>query len=831
VAAHALGRAHHELGEVADACRVLADAADDAARYGLSTREGHVRNSLGLSLYTIGDHDGADRQLDRAEALLSGTDQARVVMQRAIIDVHRGRLLDGLARFNAALRPLESGGDHVAAARLVVSRGVAHSLLGNLDAAERDFRDGRQRALDCAELALAASAEANIAFVLGRRGDVPGSLEWFDRARESYATTGEPGRYLAILDCDLCEVLLLAGLRREATDAAHRAIEASRRGENIVQEAEAQLLLAHSLAASGDAVGSADAARSARDLFSAADRPTWALRARYAELLATSAATGATPSTIAEARAIADDLDAAGWSAEAARSRILAGRLLIERADLAAARKELAAAARARSRGTAVERADAWQATAMLRRAEGDRRGARRAVTAGLDVVERHRATLGATELRAGVSAHGIELARLGVEMALEDRRPQEVLRRVDRARGVALRFPPAKPPQDADLAGHLEQLRALDAERRAARLAGEPFESTQRRQAALEQTIRQRSRLARGLHDPIDGRLDVPRLRRALGDRVLVEYVQLGDAVHAVIVDRRRTVLHDLASADDVTAEVDAALFGLRRLITGVAGPVTEAMRETVRHATARLSSLLLGPLDRARELVIVPSPLVRSVPWSLLTDGRTPVTVTPSAATWLRPPRPLPNPRRVAVIAGPALPAATAEARAVAAIHPDSDLLEGAAATAAATLAACSRADLMHVASHGYFRDDSPLFSSLELADGPLTLYDIERLPRVPHTVVLSACDAATTGVPAGDEVVGTAMTLIGIGVRAVIAPLLPVSDDGAGALMVDVHRRLRAGDGAAHALARATEGRRGRRGALDAATFVCIATDIGT
>jgi hypothetical protein len=40
--------------------------------------------------------------------------------------------------------------------------------------------------------------------------------------------------------------------------------------------------------------------------------------------------------------------------------------------------------------------------------------------------------------------------------------------------------------------------------------------------------------------------------------------------------------------------------------------------------------------------------------------------------------------------------------------------------------------------------------LFSALWFADGPLTLYDLESLPRLPHLVLMAACDAGNVGDP---------------------------------------------------------------------------------
>jgi len=176
------------------------------------------------------------------------------------------------------------------------------------------------------------------------------------------------------------------------------------------------------------------------------------------------------------------------------------------------------------------------------------------------------------------------------------------------------------------------------------------------------------------------------------------------------------------------------------------------------------------------------------------------------------------------VTLVAGPQLPGAEAEVQALARLYGDAEVLAGANATAAEVLAAFERSDIVHLAAHGSFRADSPLFSSVLLADGPLTVYDLERLYAAPDLVVLSACDAAAVVVRTGDELLGTATALLGLGVRSVVAPVLAVPDDATVELMVAFHRRLLAGDRVAAALAGAAD----RRQRAAASAFVCIGRD---
>jgi CHAT domain-containing protein len=126
-------------------------------------------------------------------------------------------------------------------------------------------------------------------------------------------------------------------------------------------------------------------------------------------------------------------------------------------------------------------------------------------------------------------------------------------------------------------------------------------------------------------------------------------------------------------------------------------------------------------------------------------------------------------------------------------------------------------------HVACHGHFRADSPLFSALELGDGQLNVYELQRLRRPPQLLVLSACDLATSDTRPGDELLGFAAALIGMGTRTIIASVVPVPDAATKRLMIALHRHLRAGYSPAVALANAQATLTRRHSAL--AGFVCL------
>jgi len=178
--------------------------------------------------------------------------------------------------------------------------------------------------------------------------------------------------------------------------------------------------------------------------------------------------------------------------------------------------------------------------------------------------------------------------------------------------------------------------------------------------------------------------------------------------------------------------------------------------------------------------------------------------VTSTPSARLWLRVRESTPyDAERRVLLVGPGLESGGAEVPAVAAEDPTALVLDGAHATIAAGLGAMDGAALAHVAAHGRFREDSPLFSSLDLADGPLMVHDLQRLARPPHRVVLSACESGGLAPVGAQELLGLSAALLSMGTAGIVSSLGEVDDAATVEVMVVLHAALRAGAGLGEAL----------------------------
>ena len=345
------------------------------------------------------------------------------------------------------------------------------------------------------------------------------------------------------------------------------------------------------------------------------------------------------------------------------------------------------------------------------------------------------------------------------------------------------------RPPSDAKLAADLSELRRVTAELTEATAAGKDSRALRAQQVQLEQAVRARSRHASGRGAPA-GDLDIAELAAMLGDRALVEILRVDDAMFAVTAVTGRLRLTPLGSYPDALREQESLRFSLHRLARRHGSKTSLATAETtLAHAAANLDALLLRQvLDLVgdRELVVVPTGHLHALPWPTLPSlrGRA-VAVAPSATSWLTAMRANAKAARrvddrVALVAGPGLEHAALEVRSLAKLYARPEILTGKKAGADAVAATMDGAELVHIAAHGKFRADNPQFSAIELADGPLTVYDLERIRRAPRRLVLSACDSGLSAVHPGDELMGLAGAVFSLGTATLIASVVPVADD---------------------------------------------------
>ena len=289
------------------------------------------------------------------------------------------------------------------------------------------------------------------------------------------------------------------------------------------------------------------------------------------------------------------------------------------------------------------------------------------------------------------------------------------------------------------------------------------------------------------------------------------ISFVEVqGELVAVRLVDGRASIVRvgPLAAARREAGTLMATL----TMHLGAAGRGLQRDPAVVRAAAAEAAALLLDPLDLPDGLVVVsPSPALHELPWALLPALHDrPFVVAPSAGLWRRcRARPPTRGAGTLVVCGPGLPLAEAEGGAVAACYADATLLVGERATVGAVEDAMRRADVAHLVCHGTFSGGNPMFSSLRLADGPMFVYDLERLSPPPSVVVLSACSAGIHATPAGKEILGLTASLLATGPRAVIAATVAVLDATSTVdFMSELHRALAAGTGPAEALRRARQ-----------------------
>jgi tetratricopeptide (TPR) repeat protein len=792
VALRALAWGRHAKLDNAGAKPLLDEAVRLAVRHGLSHRLGEVLVTRAVALHELGRLSAAARDLTRAEPLVSPEQRPDLLMQLALLHHSRGRFGEAVVLYRRVLT--DNRCPTIIWVKAANNLADAQIRLGNPKPTLQYLTRAVDLARDLGPL-LHGGLTNMLALASFHAGLVSESMRRFEEAGPLLSAAGVP---LGEHYMDYSDALVDLRLDEEAAAVARMAADDFERSGARLMAAEARLRCARLALALGEVDRArVDADAALHDFRRQRRAAAWGARAT---VVAVEAAfrSGYSVDALRPLRRAAATLERLGLRANAVEAHLSAGRAALALRRHRAAGTHLAAASRLGQGQPLLVRLRAKVAAALL---HGESPAvALRYCRAGLADLARHRTALPSVELRVLAAGHGAELGDLGLRALLSSSAsPARILTWLEQTRAASLLTvaPPVPEVEDDVIA-----LRGLEQELKAAkRERGEEPRDLLARQGALEARIRRRSwalGVAEGAaHDAVS----VADLRDLLDGARLVEYAAVDGRVVAVFLDPRRTVLVDLGPLEPIRREIDSVLFAQRRMLRG--GRLLAQARATADEAIAVLTKVLVDPLGLPAgvPLVVVPSgPLLR-VPWSPLVGA--PVSVAPSATFWARSrratdlaPRPGPAPERVALVAGPGLPGAAHEVAALTSIYDGATPLVPTESTVEATIGLVQHADLAHLACHGRLRSDNPLFSALELSDGPLTLHEMFARGVAPHRVVMAACDSGVERSYEGGEVLGFVSAMMARGTAGVVAAGLPVPDGACVDAMIALHRGIARG-----------------------------------
>lgn len=304
----------------------------------------------------------------------------------------------------------------------------------------------------------------------------------------------------------------------------------------------------------------------------------------------------------------------------------------------------------------------------------------------------------------------------------------------------------------------------------------------------------------------------DSGKLQKQLGKKkLLIEFVNLDGVFSAIVVDDKDIrYVENLASENEIMELLEGLQFQFGALRYGKKLPeiYLAELKKRANFYLQKLYEKLLAPIAAyfgQRDLVIVPVGALYYVAFPALYDGEKYVVEdreiahSPSAAIWQAlDQKRWKEPKGVLLMgyADEKIPLVNDEIGELITVFPAAESFTGDEASFAAFTENAPKCDLLHMACHGQFRPENPLFSSLHLADGWVTVRDICRQKLRAQLVTLSACETGLNKIFAGDEIIGLARGFLSAGANSLVLSLWTVNDQATATLMKNFYRNLRQG-----------------------------------
>ena len=798
-------------------------------------------------LLLLGQYEGALSAAERARAIFAEQGDA---LRLARLDINTGNIYHRQDRFGEArdcyeraYRELLKHDDAEGLAAVLSNLSTCYISLNEFAKALETHRLARVHCQQKNMPILVAQTDYNIAYLYFLRGEYGRAIQMLHEALAS-GKKADDKYQLALCNLDLAEIYLELNLNSEAANLA-RAAQQQFQGLAMGYEAAKTLVFAAVAAGrQGQPFEALELFAQARQLFVQEKNQVWpSLLDLYQALVLLQ------EGRLFEARQLAagarEFFAPSNVRGKAVMAELLLARIALRMQEIPVAYQHcMAAMQRLYGQESPLLSYQAGFLLGEIERARSDDSAAFAAYEGARQALDKIRGQLRGEELKMAFFSNKAEIYEHLVDICLRTRGNfEEIFDYIEQAKSRSLLDLMVQPARlsTAEDSGQSELVRSIRSLREELnwyynlieREQLQPESHSPERIQKLERQAQDReAELMRALHEAtvaeaneagfaIPAVTSLEEIRAALGeDTALVEYFFVQERVLACVLTRETSDFAAITLQPRVRKLLQLMRFQLSkfRLDPQYVEKFKDAMFASIQgHLHGLYQELVapLRPLLRQKHLVFVPHGQLHHVPFHALYDGQSylidqfSISYAPSASVYAVCKNKEINRDGSALVMGVGdelAPSIEDEARAVSALLPDSQLLLGAEATEEALRTLGPRCRCLHIATHGYFRQDNPMFSSIRLGTSYLSVYDIYQLKLPAEIVVLSGCATGLNVVSPGDELIGLARGFLQAGAQSLVLSLWDVQDGSTRDFMAAFYRRLQAGQSRAVALQQA-------------------------
>jgi CHAT domain-containing protein len=789
----------------------------------------------------LGRYDDALAAGERARQIFSREGNtwrlARLEINIGNVYHRQDRFSEALSYYEKAYRELLEHDDPEGLAAVLSNLSLCHISLNDFPRALEFHRTAREHCQRKGMPILVAHADYNVAYLYFLRGEYGRAIQMLRDASSSAKQAGDAYQ-LALCSLDLAEIYLELNLFSGAADLAHEAHESFERLGFGYEGAKALAFAAIAASCQGQAFEGVRVFARAREMFVRDQNQVWpSLIDLYQSLVLFN------EGRLFEARSLSmsarDFFRTSSMSSKAVLAELLLARISLSLKDLPSARQLC---------GTALEEVGrlhspmlVYQAEFLageVERATGNTDAAYEAYGRARESLEILRGSLRGEELKISFFQNKLEVYENLVNICMADGRLEEAFGYVQHAKSRSLverllqPLPAAvEDTAQSDLVRSIRALREelnwyynlIDREQ----LRSE--EHSKRRIENLEQQARARENdLMRTLNRATVSELSeagldsncvsLEEIRSSLpSGTVLIEYFCVEDRHLACVLSHDTLDIRPVTLQSRIKKLLQLLQFQLSKFRLDaqyVKGFADAMLSSTQAHLESLYEELILPVRDllEGKHVVFLPHGLLHWVPFHALHDGDSylldqfTISYAPSASVYSLCRSKAVNESGSSLVFGiddVQAPAILDEVRTLSTMLPNAKLFTGSAATEDVLRKEGQVSRTLHIATHGYFRQDNPMFSSIRLGDSYLSLYDLYQFRLPADLVVLSGCATGMNVVTPGDELIGLARGLLQAGARSLLLSLWDVHDQSTKEFMIGFYTYLQTGLSKAEAL----------------------------